>query len=264
MKDEIDHLSISQVNEYLGCSQQYYYHRIAQLEPCDTSSSLVVGSAFHSAVEHFNILKREGVDIALHEMNALFQQCILNDEKVESINWGKTNRHDVFQEGERWIQAFLDAQDPNERILSVEESFELMLPGLPVPVVGRIDAVIEDSEGAVCVIDYKTASSRPSDNDIAGNLQMTLYGLWAKRHFPDREIKLRLDYLIKSKRAPSLQKYQTSRTEIQEQALAMLFRKVYNHISMLRVEVIDPLPVASWKCGGCSYRNLCLRVNHAA
>ena len=86
---------------------------------------------------------------------------------------------------------------------------------------------------------------------------MTLYGLWAKKQYPGKSTRLRMDYLIKSKRTPSLQKYETNRTEVQEQALAMLFAKVYNHISMLRAEVIDPLPVASWKCSGCGYRHAC-------
>ena len=257
MKDEIHHLSISQINEYLGCSQQYFYHRITELEPCDVSSALVVGSAIHSAIEHFNILKKEGVTTGLTEMEALFRQCILNDEEDQSVNYGRASREEVFKLAPIWLQAFLDTQNEKERVLRVEDSFEIMLPGLPVPVVGRVDAVLEDEEGAVVVVDYKTASAKPSSSDISSNLQMTLYGIWAKRAFPNSQIKLRMDYLIKSKRIPSFMKMPTTRTEIQEQALAMLFTKVYNHISMLRAEVIDPLPVSSWKCGGCGYRHAC-------
>lgn len=257
MKDEIDHLSVSQVNEYLGCSQQYFYHRIAELDPCDVSSSLVVGSAFHAALEHFNIMKKKRVQVNHSELSAVFEQYILDESKACDINWGKTSKENVLFEGGRWLQTFLETDNPKEKVLQVEESFELKLPEMPIPIVGRVDLVVEDEDGAVCVIDYKTASAKPSANDIASNLQMTLYGLWAKRRYPGRVINLRMDYLIKSKRAPSMQKYESVRTEIQEQALVMLFRKVYNHISMLRAEVIDPLPVASWKCIGCGFRKLC-------
>lgn len=264
MSSEIDHLSISQINEFLGCSQHYFYHRIAEFDPCDVSSSLVIGSAFHSAIEHFNVMKIDGIEVGLSELNSVFQQCLLNDENEKVVNWGKTSREEVFREGEPWLEAFVNSQNPDENVLIAEEAFEMNLPGIPVPVIGRVDAVLEDKNGDICVIDYKTAGARPSATDLSQNLQMTLYGIWAKQRFPNSEIKLRLDYLIKSKREPFLQKYEINRTEIQEQALSLLFKKVYNHISMLRADVIEPLPVASWKCTGCGYRNLCIQQVTAA
>lgn len=264
MKDKIDHLSVSQVNEYLGCSQQYYYHRIAKLEACDVSSSLVAGSAFHAAAEYFNVLKKKGIKASLSEMTELFRQYVSVEEKESIVNWGKGCRNDLLLEGERWLESFLEAQDKKAHVVKVEERFEIMLPGIPVPIVGRVDVVLEDHEGDICVVDYKTASTKPSEYDIENNLQMTLYGLWAKRVFPNRQIKLRMDYLVKSKRCPKFLSFETSRSEFQEQSLCVLFRKVYNHIAMLRAEVIDPLPVMTRKCFGCGFRHACQDISKVA
>ena len=264
MSDQINHLSISQLNEYLGCSQQYFYHRIAELEPIDTPSALVVGSAIHSAIEHYHIMKGKGVVVELPELTQLFEQYLKDEEEVRPVNYGKSNQDEQLKGSALWLEAFLEGQDGSERAMLIEEGFELMLPGLVIPVVGRVDAVMEDQNGNIIVVDYKTAATKPSISDIHANLQMTLYGMWAKQKWPNRNISLRMDYIIKSKRTPSFMKYTTERSERQEQELTLLFRKVYNHVNMLRADVIDPLPVSSWRCGSCSYRHACRQSEVAA
>ena len=258
MSEKIDHLSVSQVNEYLGCSQQYYFHRIAELEPYDTPSALVVGSAIHAAIEHFNVLKRDGTTASLQEMQQVFEHVLREEEKApKPVNYGSSCLEEQVSLGGPWLQAFLEVQSPLEKVKTVEESFEITLPGLAIPVVGRVDAVLEDPE-SIIVVDYKTAATKPSISDVEANLQMTLYGIWAKRRWPNREIKLRMDYVVKAKRSPTCVQVLTSRTAMDEQRCVLLFQKVYNHIQMLRAEVIDPLPVPSWKCAGCGYRKVCM------
>lgn len=253
----IDHLSVSQVNEYLGCSQQYFYHRIAEIETIDTPGALVMGSTIHCAIEHFNVLKAEGISVGHGELLQIIEKVMRDEEDSGEVNFGRSNLNEYLTICSGMIQAFLDGHDQEEEVLSVEEKFEIRLPGLAVPVQGRVDAVMEDPSGTITVIDYKTSSTRPTQIDVDHNLQMTLYGIWARERWPDREINLRMDYLIKSKKNPALIKFKTSRTELNELELAQLFRKVYNHICMLSSEVIDPLPVASWKCASCGYRHAC-------
>jgi putative RecB family exonuclease len=253
----IDHLSVSQVNEYLGCSQQYFYHRIAELEPIDTPGALTLGSAIHCAIEHFNVLKSEGVSVGHGELVQIVEKVMTDEVEFRKINFGRSNLDENLSLCPGMLQAFLEGNDKEERVLAVEEKFELNLPGLAVPVQGRVDAVVEDHSGAITIVDYKTAATRPTQIDADHNLQMTLYGIWGKQRWPDRDIHLRMDYLIKSKRNPAFIRFGTARKELHELELTQLFRKVYNHICMLRSEVIDPLPVASWKCASCSYRHAC-------
>jgi RecB family exonuclease len=246
MSDQIDHLSVSQLNEYLGCSQQYFYHRIAELEPIDTPSALVVGSAIHSAIEHYHLMGTNGVEVKCTELVQLFEQYLKDEEEARPVNYGKSNRDEQVQGGSLWLGAFLDGQEgTEERVLHIEKAFELLLPGLAVPIVGRVDAVMEDHEGNIIVVDYKTAATKPSVSDINSNPQMTLYGIWAKQNWKNRNTGLRMDYIIKSKKTPAFLQYDTARSELQEYKLTLLFKKVHNHILMLRAEVIDPLPQPS-------------------
>jgi len=260
MSNKIDHLSISQINEYLGCSQQYFYHRVAKLDQYDTPSALVVGSAIHEAIEEFNLQKKQGVKVELSGMVHIFSQYLLKAGKAGPVNYGKSSIEEQIRLSEIWLAAFLNEQVEQEEVVSIEESFELFLPGLSIPVVGRVDAVVQNEPDSITVIDYKTAASKPSQTDIDSNQQMTLYGIWARQRWPQKRIKVRMDYLIKSKRTPSFIRYETSRTNRDEQRLAMLFQKVYNHILMLKADVIDPLPVRSWRCPSCSFRHACCSV----
>ena len=80
MTTDIDHLSFSQINEFIGCSQQYYFHRITELEPMDVSSGLVVGSAYHAAIASFYDFMKKGSELDLSGMMQVFEQCLLEDE----------------------------------------------------------------------------------------------------------------------------------------------------------------------------------------
>jgi CRISPR/Cas system-associated exonuclease Cas4 (RecB family) len=264
MSDQIDHLSISQINEYLGCSQQYFYHRIVEIEALETPGALVIGSAIHLAFETYNKNKALGESTSCEQMVLVFSEYLDEQTSQSHVNFGRSSADELKEKCQTWFNVFLSEQDQNEKVVSVEESFRINLPSLTIPVVGRVDLVVEDSRGDIIVIDYKSAASKPSKSDIDSNMQMTLYGIWAKSRWPDRNIKLRMDYLIKSVKAPAFYKYETQRCEIHELELTALFRKVYNHILMLKSDVIDPLPNRSWKCSGCGYRTLCISISSAA
>lgn len=191
------------------------------------------------------------------ELISIVETILKDEEEIRPLNYGKSSREEQLDLSSTWLQAFLNGQNKEEKVLAVEKSFEILLPGLAVPIVGRVDAVMEDKSGDIIIVDYKTASTRPSQGDIDTNLQMTLYGLWGKLNWPNRDIKLRMDYIIKSKRTPVFIPYETGRTDLHETELVQLFCKVYNHICMLRAEVIDPLPVTSWRCPTCSFRHAC-------
>ena len=95
------------------------------------------------------------------------------------MNYGNSSLEEQVSLGGAWLQAFMEVPSSHEKVKTVEESFEIMLPGLVIPVVGRVDAVLEDHE-SIIVVDYKTAATKPSLSDVEANLKMTLYGIWAK------------------------------------------------------------------------------------
>ena len=270
MKTDIDHLSYSQINQWLGCQSQYWYQRIEELKPMDISSSLIVGSAYHTTAEmYYNARMKNHKPVGLNEMIDVFEHILEEEDNEQRVNWGRSNLKDEVIKAEGCFKAFLEGQDESE-IVAVEELFKLELDNLP-PIIGRIDLIERNKAGDIIIVDLKTAATKPSSSfdpfvlgDIDASHQMTLYKMWAQNEYPDENILLRMDYLIKSKKNPSFMKVFTERTQSEMVSLENLIRSVYNQIQMAQAGVINPLPVRSFRCNGCGYRAACSMQSVAA
>ena len=262
MSDEPDHISISQANEWLGCQLQFAYHRIEQTPPMDVSGSLVVGSAVHAAIEAHYKAKQASQSLDAKAMLEIFTDYLAAEENEHFVNF-KGTRDEEIQMARGLFEVFLEGQTDNKPI-AIEEMFRLDIPGLPVPVLGRVDLIEEEAvTGDLIIVDFKTAAAKPSgsnDNYVLGDIeasdQMTLYGIWGRQAYPGRRIRLRMDYLLKTKK-PALLRLETSRSQQQEQALQALLCRVWNQLELLRAKVIEPVAQRSFRCNGCGWRHLC-------
>lgn len=257
-----DHISISQLNEWLGCQQQYAYHRIEKLPACDLSGAMIFGSAVHTAIEAYYKGRILAKEVGLVEMTQVFELYVHETEQESIINWKSTKETEI-EKAKKIFEVFLEGQTWN-RPLEVEKMIRLEIEGLEVPLIGRIDLIEEDPRtGEIIIVDFKTAAAKPYlnsgggvINDIDGNDQLTAYGIWAQKEFPEHGIGMRLDFLVKTKE-PSYLKLKTSRSEAQESALMESLRRTWNQINMARAGVISPVAVRSFRCSGCGYRNIC-------
>ena len=74
------------------------------------------------------------------------------------------------------------------------------LEGLPVPLIGIYDLVLEDPAGIITIVDHKTASKSYTMADANQNLQMTIYHMAARTNgYGERDLLLRLDVSSKPK-----------------------------------------------------------------
>ena len=264
MSADFDHISISQVNEWLGCQQQYFFHRIAEEKPIDVSSALIIGTAYHTAIQFYYEHRMKGENVIFPELHGVFEQALMEEQTEVEINWGRSNKNDQIEIAKNVFDAFLKGQS-NNKVVSVEQMFRFDLEGLPIPIIGRTDLVeYDERDDSIIVVDFKSSATKPVQShepmvpsDLDANHQMTLYGMWAKHTYPGKRIKLRMDYLIKSKKNPAYLKLDTSRTKLQEESLSRIIKSTWNQIQMARGGVIEPLPVRSWKCSGCGYRDRC-------
>jgi len=215
------------------------------------------------ALETYFDAKKQGFPIpTMATLLNIFDEVIREEEDCHTINWGRTTREAELQMAEAVLGAYFKELTGNE-VLAVEEMFRLDLPGLP-PLIGRIDLIERDWVGNIVIVDFKTASAKPSSStdpyvpgDVDATDQMTIYQLWAKTAFPGQVVKLRLDYLIKSSKNPVAIRYGTVRTEADEQRLTSVLRRTWNQIQMARAGVIEAIPTRSFRCAGCGYRHLC-------
>ena len=146
-----------------------------------------------------------------------------------------------------------DLPEEDCKILGVEQLFTCELEGLPVPLIGIYDLVLEDPAGIITIVDHKTASKSYTMADANQNLQMTIYHMAARTNgYGEQDLLLRLDVLIKTK-VPKFEQYYTARGDWEERRTIKKIQAVWEGITK---GVFIPND-GSWKCGNCGYKTAC-------
>jgi putative RecB family exonuclease len=251
------HISYSQIETYISCGLQYKFSRIDRLPPEFTPDNLVFGSTIHKLLAQFYEAKMIGDMMALSDIHELFKKLWTEAARGrDDIRYadGK-NFETLLTQGIDLLTAWYSNLDDNNnyRVLAIEEAFTFNLAEVPVPVIGAVDLVEEDEAGTIIITDHKTAARSYSANDIDRNMQMTIYQMAAKSNgFADREILLRFDCLIKTKK-PKFESYYTIRTENDEKRMIKKIQQVWNGISK---GVFVPND-SSYRHKNCQYRQYC-------
>jgi len=167
---EITHLSYSSIGAYLLCGE-YWRRRYIAKEPAPIASSLVLGSAFHGAVEAY---LRGAPDLETAYERSWAQQM----ERGQEIAWEAEQPDTVKADGLRMVRAkpvqqLLDQLRANfdpERG-EMERRVELRVPGVPVPIIGYIDVITKDGIPG----DFKTTARMWSDEKAGDELQPIYY-----------------------------------------------------------------------------------------
>ena len=251
------HISYSQIETYISCGLQYKFSRIDRLPPEYIPDNLVFGSTIHKLLAQFYEAKMVGDLMSLSNIHVLFKKLWTEGAKGrDDIRYANGKDFEtLLTQGIDLLTAWYSNQDDNNnyRVLAIEEAFTFNLVDIPVPVIGAVDLVEEDEAGTIIITDHKTAARSYSANDIDRNMQMTIYQMAAKSNgFADREILLRFDCLIKTKK-PKFESYYTIRTENDEKRMIKKIQQVWNGISK---GVFVPND-SSYRHKNCQYRQYC-------
>ena len=251
------HISVSSVNAYLECGLQYKFKRIDRIPIESVSDNLVYGSVIHKCLADFNQEKMTGNKLTLEDIQVIFEKYWREDAQDNKfISYSKGKDYDTLRsDGKNLLEAFY-SELPQEgfTILSIEEPFEFYIDGIDVPMIGVMDLVEEDNEsGSVIITEYKTASKAYSIDQIDKLFQLTVYHMAARKNgFGDREIALKVDALIKTKK-PRFESVYTYRTDAHERRAAKRILEAWNGIQK---NVFIPND-SSWLCSRCEYRTYC-------
>ncbi len=234
----INHLSYSSINLYLECAEAWRRKYIAK-EPTASNPNLVLGKAFHGTIENAILLPQTNI---LHIWKDQFDKAA----QEENVTWGDETPESTNNEGVR----LLASQEVTQAILSIkpgkdehgamiERKVELRVPGVPVPVIGYVDIILEDGTPA----DFKTSGKSWSEGQASGSLQTLFYlaamnqmGMpvnWQFKHF----------IFVKTK-TPKVQILEHSHKASE---LFFLFEVIANAWKGIEREVY-PLSPGSWKC----------------
>ncbi|MFC1608097.1 RecB family exonuclease [Candidatus Latescibacterota bacterium] len=253
----LDHISYTQINTYLSCPLKYSFQYVEKIPWPFKPEALVFGSAIHHSLEHYYTGKKEGRNVPLKEMLAMYDASWEKESSENKIKYKNGNTHDsLLKTAESMLETFQKTVKPGE-ILSIEQPFSVDIidletnEKLDVPLEGRID-LIERIPTGIAVIDHKTAAKKYDDDRIANDLQLTAYSYVMSRQGHDPEdITLRFDVLMKNGKC-SFQSYPTFRTPSDH---ARLFKTAKSVIQGIKAKAF--YPQKSWMCNGCVFEKEC-------
>lgn len=173
-----DHLSVSRLKKYEECARAFFYHYVSKGPREPSGDAAAFGTTLHLALE---LLYRWVVEEE-------FRGRIPEHKLIECYRkaWEHTQLATLalYNEGLAILRAYLrlnpevDAFD----IIDVEREFNFEIDGFLVN--GRIDRVDRITDGHIAIIDYKSNRQLFTEDELASDLQMSVYGLVARELYP--------------------------------------------------------------------------------
>ena len=202
------YVSWSQLTSFRMCPRKWHYSHIEVVDPEFVASSLVFGSAFHSAAQHYYEQQLAGVVCEASELYDVFDQA-RNDERNAGlpVKYNKTeNEEQLLELSQRMLAAFLESElaKPKGQVIGVEETLTGSIsPDLP-DLLARIDLIVQ-REDWVQVIDLKTSKSRWSEHKANQSAdQLMLYAEMANQLSDGQPIGIAFGVVTKAK-SPAVQ-----------------------------------------------------------
>lgn len=203
------YLSYSQLNLYLECPLKYQMRYLSEGGYGDerVPAALVFGTAIHQALAHFYRQAMDGEPFSLGAFLEAFAAAWQAEAEKQEILFGeKEDFASLLALGQEMLRVFARLAHPL-KVIAVEVPFEFKLEHprtgkeFHIPIKGVIDLIEEDDNGTLWVVDHKTAGRVYTEQQIAGDLQMLIYGAAVKQLdvVEGREALLRFDVLLKTK-----------------------------------------------------------------
>ena len=126
------------------------------------------------------------VHVALHRWWQLARRdrTPANGARLVEANWQSDGFRDEAQSAtwrataKRWVENYIEELDPDDEPVGVERTVATTTSRLALS--GRVDR-IDDRDGELVIVDYKTGRRQLTDDDARGSLALALYALAARR-----------------------------------------------------------------------------------
>ena len=246
------HISVSQIKTFVQCPQKFFFQYVERATPAFKPIALAFGTAWHLAVEA--LLEREPEQ----EVRQTFRDALVRQVQSDAVPVLFEDEEDLgacIDLGIKMLAVFHKTVKMPDQVVGTELPFCIKLVDpeteevLPVPLIGAIDAVVED-QNKTTIWELKTAKKKWSQDQLAFDLQPTAYKMGARVHgFDGPEAKL----IITTKtREPAVQEEVVPRSKAEEQELVRVAASVLRAIDA----GVDH-PVRGWQCRGCQHAGRC-------
>lgn len=252
-----DHLSATQIGMFQRCPEQYR-RRYVLGEKERPGAALIWGAADHAAHEqNFRQKITSGVDVDVDVVEGAFAEKF--DREVEffgdEIEWGGDKPGELKDAGVALVAAYHRQVSPKVQPTAVEREFEIAVPGVAVPVIGRMDLETEFP-----AIERKTSRQSTKKVKPSWRIQGLLYQLVEKRPVAWHvSVKTKTPAVITPEEVPALS---LAVSEPTLRATENLVRSTARTIQVFWREFgpEQPWPGAishEWACDWCAYRGRC-------
>ncbi len=249
------HLSASSIGDYIECGLSYRFGKIDKIPVDYKSDNLIFGSVIHEVLGEYYTGKIMGNKISLKALQECFEvNWSDSTEDREDIQYSKSNTFEsLMLMGKELLSAWYHGlPDDDFRVVGIEETFSVMIPGIPIPMIGAMDLIEEDAN-TIIITDFKTSARSYSADEVDKNMQLLLYQVAAKLNgHADKDILLRLDVLVKTKK-PKFEQYWTTRSDLDERRLIKKIQIVWEGIQKGIFIPNDQ----SWRCKTCAFKEAC-------
>jgi RecB family exonuclease len=247
--------SYSALNQLLRiCGAQFFFERVAGMEPSELSPAPILGSSLHHAHAFARVRQMRGEPIVLDDLRDVFSESFLALTEDERVVLDQGEREQLRADGLAYVE-LLAAHLGDERVVAVEHEFLVPIEHagerLARPLRGFIDLIVIDHEGRTVFVDLKTAATKYTRAKLDNDLQATAYSYAASKLYPGGA-GFRFDVVTKRTR-PSFERYFVERTEAD---FARLFALVKTAERMIAAGAFIPAD-GSYFCGGCGHRAAC-------
>lgn len=192
LQNDVLVVTASQIECWLKCPQDFYYKHVLHMPEPD-SPAAAYGTVMHKTIQAIFDGRRSGNVPALEELSDQLRKTL---PRVGYASSGVRER--AHKQALISLQAMYERFTTEELPTEDEQPFAVMVPDLPVKIVGRIDALYVRPSG-VEIRDFKTSSSvttpEKAKSRATSSQQLTVYALaWQIMHgeLPER---LTLDFI---------------------------------------------------------------------
>ncbi len=253
-------ISATRISTFLKCKRRYWYQYVDKI-PKLSNPSFRLGLACHEALELAGNIWLEGGD-GKTEFTEDEVKRIMDEYIKVSVREG-IEEMEVHDEGMNLVLSRLCSFNIGKSLLSLELPFGFpghehadLTTSEGVPLIGKIDKIVELDSESILIVDYKTSKTVPTPGQLKTDLQLSLYDLVGSILWPDcKRIVLCLDML---KHDPVY----TYRTKEQRENFNKYLTEVYNQMTSLKNEK-DATPSLNILCPWCDFKDYCSEYKEA-
>lgn len=230
--------SVSQFNTYKRCPRIYRYSYVYKI-PSPPKPYFDFGGTIHSVIEDLSKKINEGEKVDLKMALELLDAHWKNKGYTSELE-----EKQAKEEANTVLKVFLEEQAKmTSKIVGIEKEFTITIDNHHI--LGYIDRIDKDGEDYI-IIDYKTAKTPLSENQLREDFQLLTYDMAVQTLFGKRPKKVGLWFLRSNKKVM---------IEPKDQDIEKIKTQILETIKGIIAEDFEPTP--GWVCQNCDYKLLC-------